>query len=104
MMEHLGEKIQLFVITVILSAASLLMSKHQWRLRWLYFVVSVMFGTTVGVVATNTPMLHDWGHLLTAISAVMAPAILIWLRGKTLEEIVEDFHDMKEKVTKDGRE
>ena len=89
------ERIELLFITLFLSAATLIVSKHNWRLRWVYFVVSILFGTVAGLVANRTPLLYEWDYLVSAGATLMGPAILIWLRGKTLEDVIEELKDMK---------
>lgn len=92
------EKVELFILTLFLSGASLLISQHGWRIRWIYFFISLMFGFAMGFIANNTPALEDWDYVINGIATLLAPAILLWLRGKTLDEVIEDVSDIKERL------
>lgn len=94
----MSERIEIFILTVFLALASLLVSHHQWRLRWLYFSISVLFGFFMGFMANRTPFLEEWDYVIAATSTLLGPAILIWLRGKTLNEVIDDLADIKGKL------
>lgn len=92
------ERVEIFLLTLFLSAATLMISHHNWRLRWIYFAISVLFGFTMGMVANHTPALMDWDYVISAAATLLGPAILIWLRGKTLNEVIDELSDMKSKI------
>jgi hypothetical protein len=92
------DRVELFLLTLGLSGATLIISHHNWRLRWIYFVISLLFGFGMGTVATNTPALEDWDYVVSAGATLMGPAILMWLRGKTLNEVIDELQDMRQNI------
>lgn len=57
----------------------------------------------MGFMANRTPFLADWDYVIAATSTLLGPAILIWLRGKTLNEVIDDLSDIKGRLTDNGR-
>jgi len=79
----------------LLLAMSVLFVSASWRKNHGYFFSAVIFGTVLGLAASNTPAIAHFDYLLAVLGTITGPSTLAALQHKDLFQLLESIKKLR---------
>jgi hypothetical protein len=88
---------ELLAGAVAISMVALLILP-DWRKNPQYVLAGWLFGPLAGFIVLRFGMHDGWALLAATIGAIMAPAIVAWLHGKSPADVAQELIDIRNKL------
>lgn len=84
-----NNSVEFLAVSLLLAGASFAVA--SWKRSAGYFLASVITGTVVGYVASMTPLITEFSHMLAAAGAGLGAATLAYIGDKDVLRILKEY-------------
>jgi len=96
----LTDSVEFLALSVLIAGASVAVG--AWRRSIGYFFASVITGTVVGYVVSQTPMIATFSHVAAAMGAGIGAATLAYVSDKDILKLFKEYLTIKKSSSGSG--
>lgn len=97
-----NNSVEFLAVSLLLAGASLAVA--SWKRSAGYFLASVVTGTVVGYVTSQTPLISEFSHMLAAAGAGLGAATLAYIGDKDVLRILKEYLAIRKDPNTDNTE